>query len=72
MEKSKVLKFAIVVGTTSAALVMLSMIGFAPQAQATPEIAKGKECKTCHSSSKPSKKDLKKSSSKPGKEDSKK
>jgi len=31
-----------------------------PNAQATPAIGKGQPCKTCHTSSKPSKSDLKK------------
>jgi hypothetical protein len=61
MQQSKALKFAIVVGTTAAALLMLSTIRFvAPQAQATPDIAKGKPCNTCHTSASPSKEDLKK------------
>lgn len=44
---------------------MLALFGFATlalvaPAQATPTIAKGKPCKTCHSSSHPGKSDLKK------------
>ena len=31
----------------------------APPAQATPAMAKGKSCKSCHSSAKPSKSDVK-------------
>jgi hypothetical protein len=42
-------------------LLTFAMLTFAtPDAQATPTIAKGKPCATCHSSSKPSKSDLKK------------
>ena len=61
MQQSKARKLAIVVGTAAAALLMSSMIPFvAPQAKATPTIAKGKPCTTCHTSSSPSKDDVKK------------
>jgi cytochrome c551/c552 len=53
------LKFAII-GTMAATLVF-SIIQFgAPKAEATPAIAQGKACNTCHTSSSPSKSDLKK------------
>jgi hypothetical protein len=58
MQMSKALKFVMAVGTTAAALLMLSAV--APQAEATPDIAKGKPCTTCHTSGTPSKEDLKK------------
>lgn len=45
------------VAITSLAFAMLAWSG--PDAGATPTIAKGKPCKTCHSSSKPGKGDLK-------------
>ena len=40
------------------ALAMISVP--APNAEATPAIGKGQPCKTCHTSAKPSKSDLKK------------
>jgi hypothetical protein len=40
------------------ALAMISVP--APNAEATPALGKGQPCKTCHTSTKPSKSDLKK------------
>jgi len=40
------------------AVIMISLR--VPNAQATPAIGKGQPCKTCHTSSKPTKSDLKK------------
>jgi len=60
MQHAKALKFAIVIGTTAAVLLMTSMVRFAPKAEATPVIGQGKPCNTCHTSSTPSKNDLKK------------
>jgi hypothetical protein len=61
MQHTKALKFATVVGITAAVLLMSAMIRFvAPRAEATPVIAQGKPCNTCHTSSTPSKNDLKK------------
>jgi hypothetical protein len=56
------LKFALAgtVGTVAAILLAFAMVQFSTQsAEATPTLAKGKACKTCHASSKPSKSDLK-------------
>jgi hypothetical protein len=60
---AKTLKFALVgaVGTVGSVLLTLAMVQFAtPSAEATPAMARGKACKTCHTSSKPSKTDVKK------------
>ena len=57
----KALTFAIVCMVGIAAAVLLaSMIEFAvPRAEATPAMAKGKPCSTCHTTSKPNKSDVK-------------
>jgi hypothetical protein len=60
---SKTLKFALIaiVGAAAAALLTFSPIQFvSTYAEATPTLAKGKACKTCHTSARPSKSDLKK------------
>jgi cytochrome c551/c552 len=62
-QHAKAFTFAVVgtVGTAVAALLTLSMIQFAaPKAEATPAIAQGKPCNSCHTSSSPSKGDVKK------------
>jgi len=59
----KALKFAIVgiFGTAAAALLTFSIVQFAaPSAEATPALGQGKPCNTCHTSSSPSKADVKK------------
>ncbi len=64
MQYIKAINFAVVSGfVAAAALVLLTfaMLTFAtPNAQATPAIAKGKPCTTCHTGSPPSKSNLKK------------
>jgi cytochrome c551/c552 len=62
MPYAKALKLAVsglvaAVTITSLAFAMLAWSGL--DVRATPAIAKGKPCKTCHSSSKPGKGDLK-------------
>jgi cytochrome c551/c552 len=60
---AKALTFALVgiVGTAGAVLLTLSMVQFvAPRAEATPALAQGKPCNSCHTSSSPSKEDVKK------------
>jgi hypothetical protein len=62
-QQPKTHKFAVIatVGTVAAVLLTLLPIPFVtPSAEATPALAKGKACKTCHASSSPSKSDLKK------------
>jgi len=62
-EHAKALKltFAGVVGTAAAVLLTFSMIQFvASKAEATPAIGQGKPCNACHTSSSPSKGDVKK------------
>ena len=58
------IKLAIVsgfVGTATLALLTFAMLTFAtPTADATPDIAKGRPCSTCHAGSPPSKSNLKK------------
>ena len=61
-QHTKALKLAIV-GTVgvAAGVLAFSIIQFAaPRAEATPAIAQGKACNVCHTSSSPSKSDLKK------------
>ena len=49
-----------VLATVAMALLTFSIVQFAaPSAEATPALAKGKACKTCHTSSKPSRSDVK-------------
>ena len=64
MQHVKALKLAIVsgfVGTATLALLTVAMLTFAtPNAHATPAIAKGKPCTTCHAGSPPNKSNLKK------------
>ena len=63
MRPAKTLKFVFVSGVATVATLFLTlaMLQFAaPPADATPALAKGKACKTCHSSGKPSKSDVKK------------
>jgi len=60
---AKALTFAIVgtVGAVAAVLLTLAMVQFvAPRAEATPAIGQGKACNACHTSSSPSKSDVKK------------
>jgi len=60
---AKTLTVAIVgtVGAVAAVLLTLAMIQFvAPRAEATPAIGQGKPCNACHTSSSPSKSDVKK------------
>jgi cytochrome c551/c552 len=60
---AKALTVAIVgtVGAVAAALLTLAMIQFvAPSAEATPAIGQGKPCNACHTTSSPSKSDVKK------------
>ena len=62
-QDAKALKLAIVgiAGTVAAALLTFSMAQFiAPRAEATPAIGQGKPCNACHTSSSPSKADVKK------------
>jgi hypothetical protein len=66
-KQPKTLKFAFIatVSTVATVLLTLSPIPFVmPSAEATPALAKGKACKTCHTSPRPSKSDVKKSRSK--------
>ena len=50
-----------VIGTVIVFLLTLAMNSLTmPTAQATPQIAKGKPCKTCHTGSPPSKSNVKK------------
>ena len=59
-EYAKALKFGIV-GFATAILLTVSVVQFgAPRAKATPVIAKGQPCNACHTTSTPSKSDLKK------------
>ena len=64
MQNAKAIKVAIVsgfVGTATLVLLTFAMLTFAtPDAQATPAIAKGKPCNTCHTGSPPSKSNVKK------------
>ena len=63
MQHANAVKFAIVgvAGTVAAALLTFSMVQFvAPRAEATPAIGQGKPCNACHTSSSPSKSDVKK------------
>jgi hypothetical protein len=62
-QHAKALKLLIIgtVGTVAAALLVISMFQFvAPKAEATPAIGQGKPCNACHTSSSPSKGDVKK------------
>ena len=50
-----------IVGTMTGVLLAFIMIALTtPNVQATPAIAKGKPCKTCHAGSPPSKSNVKK------------
>jgi cytochrome c2 len=49
-----------IVGIAAVALFALSMVKLASNADATPAKAQGKACNTCHTSSSPSKNDVKK------------
>jgi hypothetical protein len=62
MQKPKAIRLAIMSGFVGAVtLVLFAVLTFAiPTAQATPAIAKGKPCGTCHAGSPPSKANLKK------------
>jgi hypothetical protein len=64
MHYARTLKLAIVsvaVGGVTAALLTFAAVPVATStAEATPVLAKGQPCSTCHTSSKPSKADLKK------------
>jgi hypothetical protein len=62
MQHAKAFKF-VIVGSfgIAAAVLTFSMVQFvASKAEATPAIAQGKPCSDCHTSSSPSKNDLKK------------
>ena len=49
------------IGALTLILLTFAMLALAaPSAQATPTVAKGKPCGACHSSSRPSKSDVKK------------
>ena len=62
MQKWEAIRLAVMSGFVGAvALVLFAVLTFAvPNAQATPAIAKGKPCGTCHAGSPPSKANLKK------------
>jgi hypothetical protein len=64
MQYAKTLKVAVLsviaAGATAVLLTVATVPFTAPSADATPAIAKGKACKSCHSSAKPSKADVKK------------
>jgi len=60
---AKALKLGVagIVGAATAALLAFLMVQFvAPKAEATPAIGQGKPCNACHTSSSPSKADVKK------------
>jgi cytochrome c551/c552 len=62
-QHAKALKFVTVgtLGAVAATLLLVSMFQFAVQrAEATPVIGQGKPCNACHTSSSPSKSDVKK------------
>ena len=64
MRFAKALKLVlagVIGGTAAIALLTAATVRFAAlEAQATPAIGKGKPCTACHTSSKPSKSDVKK------------
>jgi hypothetical protein len=64
MQKANAIKLAIVNGFVGAATLVLltfTILTFVtPYAHATPEIAKGRPCSTCHTGTPPSKSNLKK------------
>ncbi len=63
MQPAKALKFVFVSGIATVATLFLTLAALqfaAVPADATPALAKGKACKTCHTSGKPSKSDVKK------------
>jgi hypothetical protein len=64
MRFAKALKLflvSIIGGAAAIALLTVATVKFAAvEAEATPAIGKGKACTTCHTSSKPSKSDVKK------------
>jgi len=64
MQKPKAIRLAIMsgfVGAVTLVFFTFAVLTFAmPHAQATPAIAKGKPCSTCHAGSPPSKANLKK------------
>ena len=63
MQPAKTLKFVFVSGVATVATLFLTLAALqfaAAPADATPALAKGKACKTCHTSGKPSKSDVKK------------
>ena len=63
MQPAKTLKFVFVSGIATVATLFLTLAALqfaAVPADATPALAKGKACKTCHTSGKPSKSDVKK------------
>ena len=66
-QPTKGLKLAIVGGIggiVAAVFLGAAIVQFSAPAEATPALAKGKPCGTCHTSSKPSKTDVKQSRSK--------
>lgn len=60
MQFIKAITMAIMGGIVCALLFLVSEMIYepVPTAQATPAIGKGQPCKTCHTSSRPSKSDL--------------
>jgi hypothetical protein len=62
MRSVKAITLGVVGGIVGTAFLLAFVVVYlsAPNAQATPAIGKGQPCKTCHTSSKPSKSDLKK------------
>ena len=63
MQPVKTRKFVFVSGVVTVATLFLTVATLqfvAPPADATPALAKGKSCKSCHTSGSPSKSDIKK------------
>jgi hypothetical protein len=62
MQLAKALKWLAVsgIGVATSVFLTVAIVQFAaPEAEATPAMAKGKPCSTCHSSASPSKSDIK-------------
>jgi hypothetical protein len=60
MRYADAIKLAVVSAAVGAFLTVTLPVFEAPQAMATPAIAKGRPCSTCHAGSPPSKQNLKK------------
>ena len=63
MQPVKTLRFVLVGGAVSVATLFLTLVAsqfVVSPADATPAMAQGQPCKTCHASAKPSKSDVKK------------